>query len=128
MKDFQHEQLFTELTPEQAAVIEGGKTLRLYSIKCLTANADFIGKDEAYFTLGGNKIWSRSMGSDEPRVPINKSYGFEGAPHLALYDADSYAPDDLMGYVGVNGGTGVIEDKVFDGSGSTYLVTYQVLQ
>lgn len=26
MKDFQHEQLFTELTPEAAAVVEGGKS------------------------------------------------------------------------------------------------------
>ena len=126
MKDFQDEQLFTELTPEQAAVIEGGKTLRLYSITCLKAGADPAGNDEAYLKLGDQKIWSSSMGTGD-YLAINKSYGFEGAPNLSLYDDDaSPNRDDLIDSVGVNGGTGFLS-RQFEGSGSKYQVNYQVL-
>ena len=125
MKDFQHEQLFTELTPGQAAVIEGGKTLRLYSIRCIEAGADPVGPDEAYLTFGGKRIWSSSM-DDGSYKPINKSYTFEGTSILSLYDDDVSDSDDPIGSVGITGRTGFIS-TTFEGSGSKYTLNYEVV-
>ncbi|NER31807.1 MAG: hypothetical protein F6J89_30410, partial [Symploca sp. SIO1C4] len=41
MNNNQQEQLFTELTPEEGAVIEGGAWLYLYKATAINAGADF---------------------------------------------------------------------------------------
>jgi hypothetical protein len=52
MKDNQHEQLFSELTPAEAAVVAGGLRLTIDRIQAIRADADFIGPDDTYSTSG----------------------------------------------------------------------------
>ncbi|HEY9658472.1 MAG TPA: hypothetical protein V6C65_08490 [Allocoleopsis sp.] len=107
MKDIQHDQLFAELTPEQAALIQGG-AYRLDSIECLTASADPLGGDEPYINADGKKIWSASMEQGESLL-IGKTIT---DPSISLYDDDSdnsFNPDDPIGFV------------TLDSSGTAYL-------
>lgn len=124
MQDNQHEQLFTELTPVEAAVIEGGKTLRLYSIEAIKASADTVGKDEAYLNFNGKKIWSRSMGTGNS-APIDLSLNFYGKATLNLYDEDP-GQDDPMGGIVVDKPTGGQRVATLSGSGSKYQLKYSV--
>ena len=124
MQDNQHEQLFTELTPTEAAVIEGGKTLRLYKIEAIEANADTFGKDEAYLNFDGKKIWSRSMGTGSS-AEIDLSLNFTGTATLNLYDDDKTGDDFIDGFV-ANKPTGGKKVAKLSGSGSKYQLTYSV--
>jgi hypothetical protein len=96
MKDNQHEQLFTELTAEQAAVIEGGATLYLNRIECLKASSDPVGGDEPYINVNGKKVWSGSM-EQGSTLTINKSV--KGSSFdTSMYDDDPWPnPDDPIG-------------------------------
>lgn len=92
MTDIQHE-IFTDLSLEQAAIVEGG-AFRLNSIECLTASADPIGGDEPYINADGKRIWSASMQQGDI-LRINKTIS---SPSVSLYDDDSWPnPDDPIG-------------------------------
>lgn len=128
MKDEQHEQLFTELTPEQASVIEGGKTLRLYSIKANKAGADPVGNDEPYIIFKGNKVWSGSMGTGDFRAINKGGLTFQGTETISLYDDDaSPNRDDLIKSFLINSPTGKPTSIILEGSGSSYTLNYEVL-
>ena len=49
----QNQPLFTELTPEEAAVIEGGVSFRLDSVEVIQAGADFGSGDDPLVKVNG---------------------------------------------------------------------------
>ena len=126
MQDNQHEQLFTELTPVEAAVIEGGKTFYLYSIEAIKAGADKGGDDDAYLNIGGKKVWSKKMGtgSTSSDLTISESIGKDAT--ISLFDADPWPNrDDLIDSFVVNSTTKKTT-KTLEGSGSKYKLTYSI--
>jgi hypothetical protein len=87
------EQLFTDLTSKDAAIIEGG-AYRLLTIECLRATDGFGDADEPYINAGGKKVWSGSMQKGST-AKINKTIS---GNRVSLYDADPWPnDDDLIG-------------------------------
>jgi hypothetical protein len=124
-----NEQLFTELTSEEAAVIEGGAFVLIEKIQAIKANADLVGKDDTYITIGGQKIWGdRGMGTGDSAV-VNLGVGFNNQTTVALFDKDpkvlGIGNDDPMGSFTVSGATNGTAIRRVSGSGSTYDVYYQ---
>ncbi|NEO24777.1 hypothetical protein [Moorena sp. SIO4A5] len=121
-------QLFTELTSEEAAVIEGGLTLKLYSIKALKANADWgrFNRDDTYILVNGRTVWGvHKMKTGQTRN-INKFVDFNNFANIQLFDRD-FGKDDFMGGFIVNQPTGGKLRGFAWGSGSTYALIYEVV-
>ncbi|MDJ0619593.1 MAG: hypothetical protein QNJ63_23100 [Calothrix sp. MO_192.B10] len=98
------EQLFTELTAEEAAVIEGGNVLYLSSIKAVRTGGDSRGKDEPYLLLNGRRIWGWKSMSQGQTIGINQVF-FEGSgtQNLQLWEYDPGPNnDDFMGSVRID--------------------------
>jgi hypothetical protein len=51
------ESLFTELTADQAQMLEGGKRITILSVRCIKAGADRSGADELFFTINGQNLY-----------------------------------------------------------------------
>ncbi len=93
MNNMVQEQLFTDLTSEEAAIVEGG-AYRLTTIECLRATDGFGDADEPYINAGGRKVWSGSMQKGSTAT-INKTIS---GNRVTLYDADPWPnDDDLIG-------------------------------
>lgn len=125
MKDNQHEQLFSELTPAEAAVVEGGLQLTINRIQAIKANADLIGPDDTYFTVNGVKGWGDyRMTTGQTRF-VNRTYASSGSSaRVQLFDADPGNDDRLGGFTARNT-NGVLRRARVSGSGSTYDVYYR---
>ncbi len=102
MKDNQHEQLFTELTPEEAAVIEGGVRITLSKIKCVKANMDTpasLNSDDVYIKLGNQTIWGPKSMDDGHEINLgNLATDIPGSTvKIGLWDDDPAPnPDDKI--------------------------------
>ena len=118
------EQLFTELTLEEGAVIEGGKFVSIQKIQAIRADADFIGQDDTYITIGGTKIWGEFGFSTGQTRNVNRGRTFGSSTRVALFDEDP-GNDDSLGSFTVSGLTNGSIARV-SGSGSTYDVYYRV--
>jgi hypothetical protein len=122
-------QLFTELTSEQAAVVEGGATLKLYSIKALKAGADLIGPDDTYMRVNGHQIWGvYKMKTGQTRT-INKFVDFSDRAFVQLFDRDLGKDDYLGGFQASTTPTGRPDKPAtafLSGSGSRYEISYAV--
>lgn len=127
------EQLFTELTAEEGAVIEGGATLLLYKATALRASSDIASGtngDDVVVKVNGNKVHG-TVKDVETGETFNINYfrNFTGNLAIDFFDADvSPNADDYLG--GFNVGTtptnGVIS-KIISGSDSKYRVFYRVI-
>ena len=98
------EQLFTELTAEEATVIEGGNVLFLSSIKAVKTGGDLWGKDEPYLLLNGRRIWGWKRMSTGQTISIGQVF-FEGSgrQNLQLWEYDRGPNnDDFMGSVRID--------------------------
>ncbi|NEO16560.1 MAG: hypothetical protein F6J98_47215 [Moorea sp. SIO4G2] len=119
------EQLFSELTSEEAAVIEGGLTLILHSIQAVKAGADRRGRDEAYLLVNNVKWWGvKKMKTGQSRS-INEIIPFGGSANIQLFDRDP-GTDDFMGDLRISQPTG-LSITTLSGSGSIYKLTYEVV-
>jgi len=125
MKDNQNEQLFSELTPAEAAVVEGGLRLTIERIQAIRADADTIGPDDTYITVNGRKIWGDfSMTTGQSRA-VNRTLTPSGpSARVELFDADPGNDDRLGGFNAVNT-RGVLTRERVSGSGSIYDVYYR---
>lgn len=122
MNTNEHEPLFTDLTPEQAAVVEGGATFNLVSVECVAAKADRNGPpDELYINFGGYKLRPGSMGPGDI-APLKGT--LTSNDEIRLYDDDPRDnPDDLIAY-GKLSGSGL--DHFGGGKGkSEYILRYR---
>jgi hypothetical protein len=127
MKDNQHEQLFSELTPAEAAVVEGGVRVVIDRIQAIKAGADPVGADDTYITVNGHKIWGNySMTTGQTRF-VGKSYTAPGSSaQVRLFDDDGrWSRDDQMGGFAAVNTNGVLTPVRVSGSGSTYDVYYR---
>lgn len=126
------EQLLTELTPEQAAIIEGGAFLIVDGLQAIKAGADgfLSGKDDTYLTVNGRQLGGEIGFTTGQYSTVNLGTGFENSARVELFDADSglNGKDDNLGGFTVTGvpTTGQVITRV-SGSGSTYDVYYRVV-
>ncbi len=123
-----NEQLFTELTLEQGAIIEGGLFVLVDKLQAINADADFIGKDDTYITINGSKIWGpHSFATGNTRT-VNRGLGTDGSfARIQLFDQDGFlaGSDDPMGGFTAYNTYGVQRRARVSGSGSTYDVYYR---
>lgn len=121
-------ELFTELTPEEAAVLEGGLSLYIDKIEAIRTNSDVVGKDDTYIKVNGNKIWGGkkgvSMNAGQTKG-VEKSVSFDRSATIDLFDRDP-GDDDFIGAFTVNTVTGGPTVATVGGDSSLYRVFYQV--
>lgn len=117
--------LLTDLTAEQSAIVEGGKTLTIHSIEAASAGADVAGADDTYIKVDSNKIWGVTSMSDGSHKTVNFSKDFTYATSISLFDED-WGADDYMGGFSVSNLTHGVKAKQVSGGGSTYNVYYEV--
>lgn len=121
-------ELFTELTPEEAAVLEGGLSLTIDSIEAIWTNSDAVGRDDTYIKVNGNKIWGGKKGVSMragDTKSVNQSVSFDGSTTIDLFDRDP-GKDDFIGGFTVNKVTGGTAVATVGGDSSIYRVFYQV--
>ncbi len=119
-------QLFTELTSEQAAVVEGGLFITIDKIHAIKAGADTFSADDTYITIDGGKIWGDySMTSGQTRT-VNRGLSTSGSSaRVELFDADwPDADDSLGGFTAYHTNFEQRRARV-SGSGSIYDVYYR---
>ena len=126
-----NEQLFTELTPEEGAVIEGGATLVLIQAMAIKAGADlgFWNGDDVYATINGRVKTRQTNDVDTGEFAnIYKTWSFIGTAEIDLFDNDPWPNrDDHLGGFTVRSTDlkGLYTERV-SGSGSRYVVTYMI--
>ena len=133
--------LFSELTSEQAAIVEGGLTVTIHSIQCLKAGADgfFGGKDDTFIKSadsgfieapGATATGVMSMASGNSRT-VNRTWrNFKTSLRIDLFDSDGGNfgnNDDHMGGFTANSTGGQIFSKRVSGSGSRYRIFYSAV-
>ncbi|ARV59790.1 hypothetical protein BZZ01_15165 [Nostocales cyanobacterium HT-58-2] len=127
----EQEQLFTDLTPEQGAVIEGGAWLYLYKATAIKAGADFgwSNGDDVYARINGDKTSTTNDVDTGETANFSKWKQFSGTASINLFDSDGglAGDDDSLGgfTVGSTPTNGYVTTRI-SGSGSTYDVTYAV--
>lgn len=125
------EQLFTELTPEEGAVIEGGASLYLYKATAVKANADFGwgNGDDVYARINGDKTNTTNDVDTGETANFFKWKQFSGTANINLFDSDGglAGDDDYLGgfSVGTTPTNGLVTKRI-SGGGSIYDVTYGV--
>ena len=101
MKNNQNDRLFTELTPEQAAVVEGGNSsIYIERIVCLKAGADPRGADDTYVSINGRKVLDEyNMATNRERA-VHQTFYNNGSISVKLWDEDGrWSKDDLVGHM-----------------------------
>ncbi len=127
MKDNQHEQLFTELTPAEAAIIEGGKRIVLHSVDCIKADADgWLNSDDLFIKLGGESVWGPNSIDDGLSAKLNDvGRKFDKSIKVELRDSDPGRDDALGSFTASK--VGKNQTQTLEGSGSKYKLHYSVL-
>lgn len=96
MKNQQLEQLLTELTPQQAANLEGGGRFTLFSVVAVNPDSD----NDSRVQLAGITLFSRENMTEVQTEAVNTNRVFSIPSLLQLYDIDpplGLAGDDLLG-------------------------------
>jgi hypothetical protein len=120
------ESLFTELTADQAQMLEGGKRIDILTVRCIKAGADPSGAEELFFTINGqnfllgNPISMQTNGVANVGVSAN----FTGTANVSLFDRDTSGGNDFVG--GFSASSNGQQTRRVSGSGSIYEVTYRV--
>lgn len=119
------EQLLTDLTAEQSAIVEGGKTLQIHDIYAVKAGADTGSADDTYIKIGSKKVWGENSMKTGTYRNVNISQDFSDYASVSLFDED-WGNDDFLGNFVVSA---PVQGKIatVSGSGSTYEVHYSVL-
>ncbi|MCC5610704.1 hypothetical protein LC612_29130 [Nostoc sp. CHAB 5834] len=125
------EQLFTNLTPEEGSVIEGGASLFLYKATAIKAGADFgsFNGDDVYARINGDKTNKTNDVDTGETANFSIEKPFDGTASINLFDSDGgfAGRDDYLGgfSVGSTPTNGFVTERI-SGSGSIYDVTYAV--
>jgi hypothetical protein len=110
------ESLFTELTADQAEMLEGGKRIDILLVRCIQASN---GSDRLSFTVNGNNVGS-TIGIQTGGVAnVGASANFNSAANVRLFDRGS----SMGGFSASSNGQ---QTQRVSGGGSTYEVTYRV--
>lgn len=127
------ESLFTELTADQAQMLEGGKRIDILTVRCIKAGADGGSFEELFFTINGQNFRLGNPLSMQAGVTANGgvSANFNGTANVSLFDKDGNgtfgnptAGADFVGsFSASSNGT---QTRRVSGSGSEYEVTFRV--
>lgn len=118
------EQLLTDLTAEQSAIVEGGKTLTIHDIYAVKACADYKSADDTYIKINNKKVWGENSMLTGTYRNVNVSQNFSDYASVSLFDED-WGNDDLLGnFVASDPVQGAY--ATVSGSGSTYKIRYSV--
>jgi hypothetical protein len=122
-------ELLTDLTVEQASIVEGGLFLYIQGIQAITAGADSFGDDDTYISYTDSRGKKTALGETGMSSGEYKDVSFGtpvfGTGSIQLFDSD-WGRDDSLGGFRVTGPTnGQVVQRV-SGSGSTYDVFYSV--
>ncbi|MUG97798.1 hypothetical protein F7734_38025 [Scytonema sp. UIC 10036] len=127
------EQLFTELTSEEGAVIEGGALLLLHKATAIKASSDIASNtngDDVVVKADGKKIHGTVKDVETGETfNINKFHVIDGTASITFFDADVWgnADDYLGGFTVGNSPTNGKKWKRISGSDSIYDVQYEVI-
>jgi hypothetical protein len=123
------ESLFTELTADQAQMLEGGKRIDILLVRCIKAGADGSGADELFFNVNGQNLpfggQTLSMVTNGV-ANVGVSANFNGTANVSLFDKDTSSGNDLMGSFSASTNTNGSKTVRVSGSGSIYDVTFRV--
>ena len=120
-----NEQLFTELTPEQAAVVEGGLFIHIERLDAIKAGADTLSKDDTYIKINGEKIWGKESFRTGQKRDVNRGLSVDSSfARVTLFDQD-FGDDDYLGGFTAYNTSGSERRAQVSGSGSTYDVYYR---
>jgi hypothetical protein len=116
------ESLFTDLTADQAQVLEGGKRIDILTVRCIQAGG---GSDNLFFTINGqNVMFGRTIGMQAGSVAnVGVSANFDGTATISLFDKNNSSSS--LGSLGSTNNNGTRTRQV-SGGGSKYEVTYRV--
>ncbi len=127
--DLLSDSLFTELTADQAQMLEGGKRIDILTVRCIKAGADRAGTpDELFFTINGqDPSFGRTISMQTGGVAnVGVSANFNGTANVSLFDKDTSSGNDLVGSFSASSNTNGSQTRRVSGSGSIYEVTYRV--
>jgi hypothetical protein len=123
------ESLFTELTADQAEMLEGGKRISILQVFCLEAGADADRSDELFFVINGQNFLLSNPLSMQRNSVVQPGLGvnFNGTASVSLMDKDgsSASGADLLGSFSASS-IGKSQTATVSGSGSRYRVIYSV--
>ncbi len=127
------EQLFTEVSAEQAAVVEGGLRVQLSFIRAIRAGADGSGRDDdlyvSYNGVNAGALNGPDLTRNRPKrmrtgqvSNIATSATANGSIRVRLFDRDESSADDLIGSFTVSAaGQGT---RRLTGGGSDYEISF----
>jgi hypothetical protein len=128
------ERLFTEVTSEQAATIEGGLQVQVIQIKCLKAGADSDSSDEVFVSYNGvdagtlngpDLTFGRPLSMrTNSVVNVASSASANGSIRVEFFDKDGSnraAADSLGGFTVSSSGN---KTQQISGSRSRYEVSF----
>jgi hypothetical protein len=121
-----NEQLFADLTPEEAAIVKGGATLyikRIHAVR-LTTDDRFSGKDEPYIRVDGIKVWGPTGINQGEILGVYQYHAVGRYSTIQLWE-DDLRYDDRMGTLGLfRAGIGFDKLATFKGKGGEYRIRY----
>jgi hypothetical protein len=126
----EHHELFTELSSQQAAVMEGGLRLTIHSIECLKAGADdiFSGGDDMFVNTDGRFLTGNFNMRTGRNKQINRTISnFRNSMAIDLFDSDAVSQPDFLGGFTAQSTGGQIFSKRVSGSGSKYRIFYSAV-
>lgn len=124
-----YEQLFTELTASEAAIIEGGSVLELQTLGAQKAGADWSNdSDDIYILVNGKDIGFYKQMKTGQGATIDKFVNFSGFAVIELFDKDWNSNDDKIGSFTITGGALAGDTRYLSGNESEYLLAYRVFQ
>ena len=115
------ESLFTDLTADQAEMLEGGKRITILTARCIQAGN---GSDKLFFTINGQNVGptlSMQAGS-VANVGVGANFS-PGKAVVLLFDKDNSSSSRVGGFHAFDNGT---KTRQVSENGSTYEVTYQI--
>jgi hypothetical protein len=110
------ESLFTELTTDQAQMLEGGKRIDILLVRCIKASN---GSDLLSFTVNGNKVGNSINIQTGGVANVGASANFGGLARVRLFDRGISLPS-------FDASSNGQQTQRVSGGGSTYDVTYRV--
>ena len=118
------QQLFTELTPEEAAAIEGGYYLYLKTLECFE---EPYGSDsyKVVVEVDGSNVHSFKGDMDPGEVwHINRGEYYQNYLTVSIWEEDPLLKDDFIGSMTIKrpAGSGFVE---YRGSGYHFGLTYR---
>ncbi len=122
MKDNQNNQLFTELTDEQSAVVEGGARLYIDTIFAVTARK----QDDLYIRFNRDKIFGTKDIDSQETLNVKKGYTFFHNAGLELWDEDWGSDDRLYSKWITTEPTNGYQNLEVKGDGYEYHIKYKV--